>query len=594
MLSHKNSHLPSLLRRSMSQAAAHFSSFVLKHGASVLFIILITTFVLLNFYHGEITQHEPLSYDGDSLVVLAHIKASEEGGMMPLFYPVRIKRLNAPDEGLWSDEPISKFVYWLPSLLSRYVGIFVASTWFVICALCVAGVAFYISALVLGADRIPSAVLGVLFALLPYGFVRNLEHLSLTLYFVVPIYILCLARLWGSAGERKSPKEILLMGLAVFVCSLFNPYYWAMFLVLLGYVGIGHLANRNWSGVSACVTLGAVACLGFLIQNADTFYFHWREGPNPIAISRDLWWMIKFGLYLPDLLLPTTHRLECFQHLAGAEYHWKIPLQIQGESQTAYVGIIAAVGLVMLVAGGFVRASANRNKPQSPLFWFALVVFCFAVVGGANYLLGAMGFQMLRGTNRYSVFLAALGLLYLAILLSRSSKKKLVLLGTCVLLLPLGLWDQIPKVPAWTLSQREQASERFKMDHEFFPAMEHSLPKGASVFELPVHPFPEHGPVNDMGDYEHFRPYLHTKEMKFSYGTIKGRQPGGWQQDLDTKKPAEFIAVLQGKKFDVVLINRRAYPDGGKDLAAGLLKNGARQFMENKDFYILSLTKPLG
>lgn len=566
----------------------HFSS-LLKHGLSVLLIILTTSVVFLSVNRDKVTHHEPLGYDGDSLAVLAHIKASEDGGMMPLFSPVRIKRLNAPYEGLWSDVPISKLVYWLPSILAGSCGVFSASTWFVASALCVAGIAFYFSALALGAHPIPSAVLGVLFALLPFGFVRNLEHLSLTLYFVVPLYIACAARLWGSAGEKRSSKEILLMGLVVFICALFNPYYWAMFLVLIGFVGIGHLANRNCVGISASVALGVAACMGFLIQNADTFYFHWIKGANPIAISRDLWWMVKFGLYLPDLLLPTTHRLECFQHLAGKEYHWKIPVQIQGESQTAYVGIIAAVSLVMLVTRGFVSASANRTKSQSHLFWFALVVFCFAVVGGANYLLGAMGFQMLRGTNRYSIFLAALGLFYLSILLTRISQKQTVLLGISALLLPLGLWDQIPKIPEWIQAERDQAMERFRMDCDFFPLMEGLFPHGASVFELPVHPYPEHGPVNAMGDYEHFRPYLHTKEMRFSYGTVKGREPWSWQMALDPEKTPEFMNVLKGKGFSAILINRRAYQDGGIRLKGDLEKCGARSMIENKDFFVLSL-----
>ena len=108
--------------------------------------------------------------------------------MKPLFQPVKIARLNAPYEAWWSDAPISKCVYWLPSRLSRFYGTFDASTWFVGIALCGAGITFYFSALALGGARIPSAAMGVLFALLPYGFVRNIEHLTLTLYFVVPVY----------------------------------------------------------------------------------------------------------------------------------------------------------------------------------------------------------------------------------------------------------------------------------------------------------------------------------------------------------------------------------------------------------------------
>jgi len=45
--------------------------------------------------------------------------------------------------------------------------------------------------------------------------------------------------------------------------------------------------------------------------------------------------------------------------------------------------------------------------------------------------------------------------------------------------------------------------------------------------------------------------------------------------------------VLRNKNFDALLINRRAYPDGGTKLEADLEKNGASKLMENRDFYIL-------
>lgn len=556
---------------------------------ALIFIITASTFILTRYYSDSISHHEPVGYDGDSLAVLSHIKACQEGGMKPLFIPVRIARLNAPDEALWSDVPISKIVYWIPSLMSRYTDLFTASTLFVILSLCGAGAAFYFTAIILGCRPIPSATMGLLYALLPYGFVRNIEHLALTLYFVVPIYILCVLRIWGPAGVFRSNRELLWLGIAVFLSSLFNPYYWAMFLVLMGIVWLGHLANRSWRGVWISSAFGAAAVVGFLIQNADTFYFRHLMGFNATAISRDLWWMTKFGLYLPDILLPPTDRWTLIEKVSAQNYYTKIPIPLQGESQTAYIGIIAGIGLIILLLSGFISASADRKRDQSPLFWTSLIIFCFAVAGGVNYLLGAFGFQMLRAGNRYSIFLAACGLLYCADLISRISVKRPWVLGFCAILLPVGLWDQIPKVPEWLQQKKNEGLERFCMDRDFFPIIEKEFPMGASIFELPVHPYPEHGPVNLMDDYEHFRPYLHTKFMKFSYGTVKGREQGWWQQKLDLTNPSQFIDTLQEKNFSGVLINRRAYQDKGDKQVAELIGSGAKKILENQDFIVLSL-----
>ena len=163
--------------------------------------------------------------------------------------------------------------------------------------------------------------------------------------------------------------------------------------------------------------------------------------------------------------------------------------------------------------------------------------------------------------------------------------------AVCALILPLGIYDQIPKVPEWLKSQRAAAAERFRMDREFFPRMEGVLPPGSEVFQLPRMPFPENGPILNMGDYEHFRPYLHTKNLKFSYGAVKGRKHAFWQEDLDNKPSAEVIGELKKRNFGAILINRRAYADSGNGTSGGFLQAGCREIMRNSDFVVLEIPK---
>ena len=92
-----------------------------------------------------------------------------------------------------------------------------------------------------------------------------------------------------------------------------------------------------------------------------------------------------------------------------------------------------------------------------------------------------------------------------------------------------------------------------------------------------------------MVDYEHFRPILHTQDLRVSYGTIKGRGDTDWQKALAEKSPAEIVSALESKGFSAILINRKAYEDLGKTLEAALLVNGAVSLMENQDFAVLRL-----
>ena len=551
-------------------------------------IALVVAAIFILFHQEIIFKNIPIHYDGDSYCNLAGIKAAAEGGVAPFQFLV-LKRMNAPLAAEWSDYPMSEYVFWLPSFLVPLFGVFGAANVFVLLSLISAGLAFYFVACAMGSTRLSACALGILFALLPYGFVRNVEHLMLTIYFVVPVFIYCAWRLWGQEGSKLSHREVVWLCALALGCSLFMPYYWAMFLVLLTFVAMGHLANLSLKGLAFCAVVGLAACLGFVLQNVDTFVFRLQEGANPEAFGRSLWWMVKFGLYLPDMLLPKFHMYLPWEQLAGKNYHWKIPEQIQGESQTAYIGIIAVIGLGILVIRGLAWASAGKMSDQPALFWFAIVVFCFAVVGGVNYLLGAFGFQFLRASNRYSLFLAAIGLFYLALLLTRLKSKPVLLAIICAAILPIGIYDQIPKIPDWLRSQREQATERFLLDKEFFPEMERRLPDGAMVFQFPVHGFPENGPLHEMGDYEHFRPYLHTKNLRFSYGTVKGRKGSDWQAKLDDNKPLEVTTELVAKGFGHVLINRRAYVDQGEGLKNRLEGVGMREIMQNKDFFILEI-----
>jgi hypothetical protein len=110
---------------------------------------------------------------------------------------------------------------------------------------------------------------------------------------------------------------------------------------------------------------------------------------------------------------------------------------------------------------------------------------------------------------------------------------------------------------------------RVENDVAFCGAMESTLPKGGMVFELPVIPFPEGGPVRTMDEYEPLRPFFFTKDLRFSYGSNKGRPREDWQFMAEKMQPPEMVATLERYGFSAVYLNRRGFADR----AEGLLKN---------------------
>jgi hypothetical protein len=109
------------------------------------------------------------------------------------------------------------------------------------------------------------------------------------------------------------------------------------------------------------------------------------------------------------------------------------------------------------------------------------------------------------------------------------------------------------------------------------------------VFQLPVMPFPESPPIVSMADYEHFRPYLHTSSLKYSYGTTKGRGDNSWQDNVSGLPPQELAAQLEAAGFGAVIVNRKGYEDRGMGLTQGFLSAGKKVLADSSDMIAFAL-----
>jgi hypothetical protein len=188
--------------------------------------------------------------------------------------------------------------------------------------------------------------------------------------------------------------------------------------------------------------------------------------------------------------------------------------------------------------------------------------------------------QVFRATNRYSIFLLALALLFLTGRLSRLGRHWSAA-GRCslaVALLLVGLWDQIPR-PAPAAVRRQQA-ELLAADQDLARRLEARLGAGAMVFQLPVVDFPEGSPRHRMAAYDHFRLYVTSETLRFTYGSKKNRSKGRWQLDAERLPPGELIRVLEECGFSGLSINCDAYADEGRELLQALAAAGYRETLQ--------------
>jgi phosphoglycerol transferase len=82
--------------------------------------------------------------------------------------------------------------------------------------------------------------------------------------------------------------------------------------------------------------------------------------------------------------------------------------------------------------------------------------------------------------------------------------------------------------------------------------------------------FPEHLPINDMSDYDHFRGYVHSRTLRWSYGAMRGRAGDLWQREAATQPPEQLVETLVCAGFAGIYLDRNGYADQGEAVEAEL------------------------
>jgi hypothetical protein len=95
--------------------------------------------------------------------------------------------------------------------------------------------------------------------------------------------------------------------------------------------------------------------------------------------------------------------------------------------------------------------------------------------------------------------------------------------------------------------------------------------------------YPEGVRVRKATDYEHLRPYLFADRLRFSYGSDKGRPREEWQRRLEELPPEEMASELEGFGFAGLILNRKAYEDGGEALRLALAAGGRGEGFSSPD-----------
>ncbi|TET54037.1 MAG: hypothetical protein E3J54_02930 [Actinobacteria bacterium] len=425
----------------------------------------------------------------------------------------------------------------------------------------------------------PAIVGSILFAFLPYHFLRGQQHLYLSSYFMIPLVVL--VALWIALDKpfiftKKNNKIkfdfsfMTIASIAIIIITASTGIYYVFFAGFFFLVSglIAYSKAKDFRPVFVSVFLIVIMFLGTLINVAPSLIYRYKQGKNKVVAVRSINESELYGLKITQMLLPVTgHRLDFFMKVKS-KYNQAF---VVSENDFSSLGIIGALGLIFLLARLFLVRSqkketekASSDNTLSALSLLNLSAILLATIGGFSSFFALVVSQQIRAYNRISIFIAFFALFAAVIiidkfLLTQAKKRFFQPLSYFFLLtiLLVGILDQTTGnfIPRYEFLKKEISSQS-----RFVKEIEKKVPNNAMILQLPYVPFPENPPVHLMTDYDHFAGgYLHSKNIRWSYGSMKGRSGDKWQKSISEKPVNELINNLSLSGFSGIYLDRFGY-----------------------------------
>lgn len=434
-----------------------------------------------------------------------------------------------------------------------------------------------------GLTRIVALSLSLLYTFLPYHFFRGEGHFFLSFYCQVPLLIMCALwiidgeftastngsnRVWNLFKQKKFWISILICLLSSCM-GIYYAFFACFFIFLAGIISVAK--NKKITHLVVSVVLVGVLMSGVIVNVAPKIINDHTNGKNTMLGKRSAIETEIYGLKITQLLLPVSgHRIAFLDRNKG-KYDANAPLV--NENFTVSLGVVGSLGFVVLifmaVLGPFLGGGrkVSRLKELSVLNISGIIL---ATIGGFGMVLALLLFSEIRAYNRIVVYIAFLSLFGAGLtldklieLIKRDVPRKLASVILPLLILVVGVYDQ---TTAHFVPDYSGIKASYENDKLFVSQIENTVPKNSMIYQLPYVPFPEYPPVNMMEDYDLFRPYLVSKDLRWTYGTIKGREGDIWYKATSSQPVEKMLNTISLSGFNGIYIDTFGYSDQAKSL----------------------------
>lgn len=549
--------------------AKWFKKYTVDIGYYLLTILL--TYVILEFVAGisSINWHIPFSYSGDTNFILMAIKTLLKGEWFPFISPIKSSYLAAPFGLEFGDWPSADGLFYIiikciSFFYNDYIAVY--NVYFIL-TFFLSSTLFVFAIRQLNINYPIAIVCGILFTFQSYHFAR-LGHLFLASYFMIPLMTVILIWIWDTIPIffTKSEEKLKI-----------NPYsYKAIFttiiVILSGWTGVYYVFFFCFFAVVASLSAyfynsksyrhlisgGIIICLAissFMLNFLPNFIYIIRYGYNSNAFQRIPIEAEMYGLRIISLFMPpANHRVGLLQ--TPMKIYSLVP---HPEMPGSYLGFIAGLGLLFLIFRFiFIRRKECIYDHFSVL---SITGILLSTISGFGLIFASLISPNIRAYSRISIFFASFGLFTVALLMNgyivRIRRVYAFIMLFTVLLI--GVLDQ-------TVDFRPSSKNEFTSDSLFIHKIEKQAGIEGNIFQLPFVPFPEVAPILGMQDLSHFRGYLHSNTLHWTYGAVKGRPEVNWYESMSKLTRNELLNRLSIIDFSGIYIDRYAYPDQAKSI----------------------------
>ena len=534
---------------------------------------------------------------GDSILQASFIKTLIETGWV-----LDSPRMGAPFGANFADFPgadgtllvLAKILTWFSSDATVVMSLFYLSSFMLV---------YFVAYWVLRQFEIsvPWAAAGaIVYACAPYHFMRGMNHLYLSNYFVVPLWTWLSIKVFqhsGARGQEPIFRHWWTCLVALVVAGTSGVYYAFFGLVSVTVCAVlGAVENRRLIVLRHWVPVVAIVCAAALLNIAPSFIYWHQFGANASAAVRTPFESDFYGLRIIQMLLPVPGHQNV--HLARFSDSFGNLLRPVTEASSSSLGMIGSLGFVLLVLSVFLGNRLTEDSRILALGKLNLAMLLFTTVGGFGVLFAMLVTPQFRGLNRASIFIAFFALLGLFLLVKgwvqagswQWATKRWLQYALAAAVAGFAIYDQVPlgarplPDPA-ILNPANSAGGVYSVGalKQLIDQMEAKLPKGSMVYLMPYLPFPESPTAYQEGYNALLRPYYYSTTLRWSYGAMKGRMGDAWLQAVDALPISDKLSSLRKTGFRGIFIDRKAYRDNGAQLESQLASLADGKALESAD-----------